>query len=331
MDQFDRLVDAIRREPDRDDLRSALADELDRIGDPRFAEFVRLQCARATAAPGDGSHVAWTARERELWDQNGDAFIRRAVADPRAADDIHRNRFVSQIEFDRGLPHRLTTDARYFVDNEFGRLVLLACPTIRALTFKFERDALGDDEIARLVTPEFHRLTEMRFSFRQDQYSGGRRPFRPLSLAQAVSRAPLQGLKTLEIHAHAFEDEEFRELVKPNESTLVGLTQLLAGRNHLTAAGLRTLAASPILVGLKSLDLSGNPVGDSLAAVLPGATFAAGLKDLSVVGCDLSPRGLRDLARAVPGLERIVADESAATWRTRVYLGSVLRTPGGRG
>src|SRR4051812_35587257 len=64
------LLTAIREKPDDDAPRLALADWLDKHGDPERAEFIRVQCALAKIGPDDPDDPALEEREQQLLDAN---------------------------------------------------------------------------------------------------------------------------------------------------------------------------------------------------------------------------------------------------------------------
>ena len=73
MTDQDALLRAVRAHPDDDTPRLVYADWLDEHGDPRRAEFVRVQCriARADDDRPDSGFPSDVFRQYELWRVNG--------------------------------------------------------------------------------------------------------------------------------------------------------------------------------------------------------------------------------------------------------------------
>src|SRR2546423_107539 len=70
----------IKQNPDDDTPRLVFADWLGEQGETGRAEFIRLQCRRATLEPENPEASCLAAREREVLDRDGQAWL--APLDP---------------------------------------------------------------------------------------------------------------------------------------------------------------------------------------------------------------------------------------------------------
>jgi hypothetical protein len=77
------------------------------------------------------------------------------------------------------------------------------------------------------------------------------------------------------------------------------LTFLSLENNSLTAPAVEILAAWPGLVSVRQLMLGCNPLGDRGLTTLVWSPYLGELRELSVPRCDLTSRGITELARAV--------------------------------
>jgi uncharacterized protein (TIGR02996 family) len=239
----DGIFQAILDNPDDDHLRLVYADWLDDHGDSARAEFIRVQIALADAQGATRADL----HAREQW-------LRSAFENEWTAP-LHR--LVSRWDFRRGFVDEVRVEARAFADraDELFRLaplqrvalywradppherarfvsVLTACPHLRRLhTLDLSDGYLGSVGVQALAVCEhFTRLTNLNLSGNRIGPSG----------ARALTDAP-------------FLDQ---------------LTDLDLSRNDLGPGAIRSLSAAlrarleaDQSVQLRTLDLTGNPLG----------------------------------------------------------------------
>ena len=148
-------------------------------------------------------------------------------------------------------------------------------------------DALGLEAVVSL--PSFARLRTLKLCSVNS----------PSDLASwpRVSRDP--GLQSLAVHGH----------VGDQGADAVARCQWLSSLRHLDIAwvgprGLGSLASSPHLDRLQTLDLNGSPLGDAGLKILSRSRGLAGLEHLTMYGIGAGDKGLEALGRW-PGLNRL--------------------------
>jgi uncharacterized protein (TIGR02996 family) len=265
------FLEAICADPEDDGPRLVYADWLEEHGQPRRAEFIRLQIqlARGDATPdahaGLRQHERHQLRAYELeWTAPLHGLVRRA-------------------RFRRGFPECVTVTAEVFL--------------ARA------------DDIFRLAPVRHLILIDVHDPVRKLVRSPhlGRAPtleFRTLGDLRALVRSPhLEKVTGLILRFGGAEDDDARALASAR--TLPGLTALDLYRCGLTPAGIAALAASPRLAGLRELVLGGNteegePVeGDAVVELLTGPdSRLSRLERLHLSYSRISDAGARALAAA---------------------------------
>jgi uncharacterized protein (TIGR02996 family) len=100
-------------------------------------------------------------------------------------------------------------------------------------------------------------------------------------------------------------------------SPVSGLTELGVGWQHVTAAGVRALAKSPHLTGLRKLALPHNDLSPDAVAVLLDAPFAPRLTHLDLGDMSLAPAALELLSRSsvLENLLRLRVGTNSPFWK----------------
>jgi uncharacterized protein (TIGR02996 family) len=289
MTHHDAFLHSIIESPEDDAPRLIYADWLEERGDPRRAEFIRLQCRLAGMAEGDPARADLLDREWEL------LTVYRQRWQPQATSVLAKYPFGSA--FLRGFLARLNLPAAVLLENgdelfrtypleelrirdvggqlaEIARRPWLACVT--SLNLSHNR-LTRDDWEGLLDSPH---LTQLR---RLEIRSGCLDPER----VERLTRWP--GLRRL---TH-FSLDHYIDQDRPD------LT------NRLPPGWLPRL--TPQLEHLTSLHLNDTPLTEADVAQLAGAPELASLTHLRLVSCGLTPTGAQVLGRAsgLPALRNL--------------------------
>ena len=219
----DALFRAVLADPDDDAPRLVYADWLEERGDPR-AEFIRVQCERASLPAADPRAAELRARERALlaaYRRRWNGPLHRALA----AGPL-RNQVGARRRMIRGWAYR-----RGFVE---------------AVAMQLGAFLRHGDSIFALGPVQYLRLFE-RFVPAQATPPPTVRPW----IRELASCPHLARLRTLDLHGLALDDGAAAELAA--SPYLQRLTTLDVSQNRLTGRGLRALRRSRQLRGLRAL------------------------------------------------------------------------------
>jgi uncharacterized protein (TIGR02996 family) len=319
------LADIIEH-PDDDAPRLIYADWLDEQGRSERAEFIRVQCARAAHS----EDAALLRREQELLDEHGDAWRPEAPAWLRDNCEFHRG-FVTVVSgcsvgdwmrHGRDLVRQFPIEeVRFRADEPWEdphanacAAALAASPSLarlRCLILAYVH--LSSDGVRRLVTsPYLTRLTELSLA------GNG---LRTRLVEPLASSEYLPGLTDLDLRDNEIGDIGARILAATTRLTRLrslqlvntrlrdaglaalasgpwpDLAHLYLGHNSITDTGVRALVQSPLLAGLRTLDLRSNRIFGEGAHALAAAPGAANLTLLDLVGNPIEPAVISALRR----------------------------------
>jgi len=297
MTEGDAFLRAICEEPDEDTSRLAYADWLDEHGDHDRAEFIRVQCELALLpANADGRRLEVRANEllgRHMWEWVGDL-----------RDLVREHRFV------RGFVEEAEVDADVFLncpDNIFRQAPL------RKVFIRTTLELLP----AVTASPDLSRFRTLRLGLDLGDHG-----------ADIIAHSPLlMGVRELDLGNNALSPIGIETLAESSyltELTTLGLADNRLGlwnltgsffhlnhfpnlgvldlsRNEIGVEGVLALARSPAVLGLRTLMLSGNPLGSNGAWPLTTTTLLSEhgvLSDLDLTGCELGDAGAVDMAWA---------------------------------
>ena len=228
-DDQNRLLGAVRANPDEDTPRLAYADWLDEHDDPARAEFIRLQCRLAErerdkalpATDPDGQ------RARELEKQLGERWLAELPA----------IRGVRWSGFRRGFPGVAVTSATTLVSAapKVWAAAPVECATVTGLNANGARVLASSDVFGRL------RVLTL------DGYCVQREGEKPLRTLFHAPRAPAR--RRLNLPAGIGEAGVVAVVQSPH---LTGLEWLAVGSGGLTDAAVAALIAAPALRDLRS-------------------------------------------------------------------------------
>ena len=328
------LCAAIWASPHDDTLRLAYADWLDEHDRPERAEFIRLQCELAQLVYGEPAPAEMKAREAELWARHRAAWTaglpRRVKARPfrrgfpaPELNPISGPKFValSAAVLDPAplwamrllpTPKSLTAIAASPNLLRVGRLDLghvqnspkvaafLGSPNLHNVSELF----LGSSGVARNAVPALlanDALTNLAELDLEDTR------LTDDLLAGLVAAPRVARLRWLDLSSNSFGDPGLLALARsPHMTRLAGLVlaESLFRRWNRDQRGprfgtpaLREFCTSPILTGLRSLDLGNTELGDDAVRVFLETEHSFRLVALSLFGCGLSARSAEVLAR----------------------------------
>lgn len=232
------LLEAIKADPDDDQIRLVYADWLEERGNPR-AEFIRIQCELA-GKPVDLSRLPLVQRERELLVEHGNAW--------KAALPCG----IRNEPFTRGFVERAAMPAEAFLErvDQLFAATPLRHVALRTFSRPYQMEKLaGCSHLARLA------ILDLDHCLLDDG-----------DVAVLAASPHLAQLKTLSLSYNQITDAGAIALAL--SSRLSGLTFLDLSHNEIGEQGVQALADSPLGDKLTALDLSDNPIGMSgLAAV----------------------------------------------------------------
>jgi uncharacterized protein (TIGR02996 family) len=241
--------------PDDGAARLVFADWLDEQGDPDRAEFIRVQCAKARLAKPDDDFWPLGDREITLLDAHGTSW----------RDELAPALRGLWYCFERGFAES-AIDAQHLTAH--GHAIAEGPPLARLRVYARPRDARA---LARC--PAFTRCLSVTFD---GDLGGGDRLL-------AVLESPLL--------AHLTDLNGSRIVRRPEDiARLAGWTGLARLRGlRLNAgwraeSGLRDLAASPHVAGLRRLELHLVPADPEVLAAIGSSGSLAGLESLTVLG-----------------------------------------------
>jgi uncharacterized protein (TIGR02996 family) len=170
-----------------------------------------------------------------------------------------------------------------------GARLLADCPRLRSLrSLNVESNGFSPRGLVELLSsPHLMGVTDFRLAYcwledALDELFG----------AGGVWRFP-----KLDLGLTRLDDDGIRRLVSlPRVSILTDLN--LGSIRLLTIEGVRAVAGSPNLGGLKNLGLGSNKIGDAGLAALASSPGLAGLEGLNLYGCDVGDEGMRALAES---------------------------------
>jgi uncharacterized protein (TIGR02996 family) len=298
---------AIRENPDEPTGYLVLADWLEEHDDPARAEFIRLQCERASLPPPTNwSEQPCQRREQELLRLHGARWCRPLP--------------VEEIEFRFGMPATLRLQPQHW---QHAAEVLAWHPTIYQLRLVAPDHAEGDvAECLRqlLRCPDLERLRTL-FLNRVAGSVPGLSGFGEYDLPDCLARCPhLANLTTLELSFNQI--TEMGAMLLSLSPYLGRLVRLGLASNVIGPAGLRALLMSPHLTRLEELDVRGelvesefsNPgmlanIGDGVRW-LATTEAAARLRRLNIAMNNVNVESARLLAKS-PHLDRL---EGLVAW-----------------
>lgn len=275
--------------------------ESDAPADAARGELVRLQCALARLPADDPRRPDLVGREAEL------------LHEYRATWGAHLAGLAADWEFRRGVLDAVAVDAPAFLAR--GDELFRRAPIRRVRILDAARYA------ARLANCPFLASVRELDLCGNDLGNGG---------VNVLLRSPyLSGVESLDLSFNGICDGGVQILARA--AGLPRLRELALNDNgHVTGDGVRLLAGSPHLAGLRVLDVSGNDVGDAGVRAVVGSRWLTRLHTLRVfanhigdagvaalVGSDLFPRLLArdpavDLRQNAIGLAGATALATAA-------------------
>jgi uncharacterized protein (TIGR02996 family) len=285
----DAFVADIMEHQDDDAPRLILADWLEDRGGPGDAdraEFIRVQCRRATIVEGHFEELGLRLRAEHLLRANWGNWVRplaRIVGKTHTefwlVGDYHPE---SLHKFRRGFLYVLDLPARLFVER--GEEILRWAPIRRVRFFE-----------AGLVAGELARCPYLRWLERIDfiDYFGDPVNSRAMS---ALAQSPYLGaLRGLGLYRNNLGDAGAEALAAAR--WLPGVLVLELGENGLSARGASALAAAPLFRPLRLL-LGVNPIGDVGARALAISPVLSRLTTLWMDRCNLGPAAAQALAES---------------------------------
>jgi uncharacterized protein (TIGR02996 family) len=292
MTQEDAFLEAITEQPDDDAVRLVFADWLEENGQPRRADFIRVQCVLARTGrecntPPDRALLSrekfllewnrrhWLAPLRELWEKTRrrPTLVERVVnwfsppASPISWEEevTFRRGFPESIclevmefvthsdEFFKALP--LLRDLRLFLLGPHYLSLLLDCPYLARLSGLHLHDGGWCPEQTAQVAccPGLVRLKELTFACR---------PFDAHCVQRLVEGPLLRQLDVMSLATYAY----------------IGQSEWLEGT--LDDCAVRILADSPRCSNLKRLSVHFSRMGDEAARAIAFSPHFSGLTEL---------------------------------------------------
>jgi uncharacterized protein (TIGR02996 family) len=276
------FLDAVLARPDADAPRLVYADFLEQSGTPADAargELLRVQLAAAHAA--DPTTVAVLKnRERELHERHYESWTAALRG------------FVSGVVFRRGIPDVVSIPAAEFIDRGDELFELLPVRHVHLTN--------AAECLLRLVhCPHLGRVRELNLSC-NDLGNGG--------VHVLVRSAHLKHVGALDLGFNGLDDDGVKALAAA--SGLPALRELALNDNgQVTSEGVRAVAESPFLGGLRSLDLSGNDVNDLGVRALAASRCLPALESVKLAGNHIGDAGVVALA-ASPLLARCLKHDT---------------------
>jgi uncharacterized protein (TIGR02996 family) len=155
MTEEDALLSAVGAEPDDDTIRLAYADWLDEHGRPERAEFIRVQCERASGRGDRDRRTELLKRSMQLIQRFGRDWY---VGDwPEAGGHV-----VTGYSFDRGFVETVSLADRPLYDADIERIVDTRPLFALVRSFGVSSSRVGDEGLAAIAnSPRASRLTRL--------------------------------------------------------------------------------------------------------------------------------------------------------------------------
>jgi uncharacterized protein (TIGR02996 family) len=319
----DRLLDAIRDEPDEDLPRLIYADWLDDHRQPERAELIRVQCVLA------GERPTTKARGRE-----------KALLAAHEGEWMGALALLPGLSFQRGMAAVEWKSPKQFVEGaEF--LTAAGDPAwVVERRLKLDRFTVDEPGLEALVRdPHFALLTHLELEGREKLTAASARVIAesPLSAhlrglalenaelgpagAKALANSPhLRRLRHLSLSGARLEPKGLTALMSSKH--LEGLTQLILNYTAPDEEAMRALAAAPGPARLANLNLGSNKIGDARLRRLLGAPWVGRLADLRLPGNVIRDGGAEAIAgcAALSGLRRLNLNVNSLTDRGALAL-----------
>jgi uncharacterized protein (TIGR02996 family) len=264
------FLEAICTDPEDDGPRLVYADWLDEHGQPDRADFIRVQITLARMAQDDTRRAELEAREKELRRRNHSWWRGPNVPDWLRAQGRIKG-------FDRGFWESVEIDPLF----EFGTRPVTRHGGIhlrandQPVTAEQLREALSLNpfrrltlnaataDVARAVAAAPHAASLRSLALIGAGMHGCIQDARAVA---ALAASPhLARLDALHLDAHPVGDDAARAFAR---GKIRGLTHLAMSACWLEDSGVAALAESPVVAGLRVLDLSYNCFGEAGARAL---------------------------------------------------------------
>ncbi len=285
----DAFVADIQEHPDDDTPRLILADWLEdrgAPGDADRAEFIRVQCQRASLVEGNTEERALRHRAEQLLQIHWDNWVRplgqlvgRSHTEHWLAGDYHPE---AVHKFRRGFLYVLDLPARRFLDHA-GEILRLA--PIRHVRFF----------AAGAVAGELAGCPHLRWLERIDFVDYFIEPIDSSGMAALAQSPYLGALRGLGLYRNNLGDAGVEALAAAR--WLPGVLVLELGENGMSARGAIALARAPSFRPLRLL-LGVNPIGDEGTCALVSSPVLSRLTTLWLDRCNLGPAAARALAES---------------------------------
>jgi uncharacterized protein (TIGR02996 family) len=239
------LLQAIRAEPDNEELRLIAADWFEERGDPR-GEFIRVQCAlERLLSPQHPTYAVLKARERELLAANVRRWngpLHRQLADTPLRGQVKgRRALVQGWTYRRGFVEVLRVEARAFLEQAE---VLFQLGPVRHVRLRRAGGVI--QQVAQC--PSLDRLRTLDLCGNGIGDEG----VRALATSSNLAR-----LTTLNLRANGITSDGARALA--GTRSLANLAALELSYNNIHADGFRQFVVSPHLPQLNAVHVDGNP------------------------------------------------------------------------
>jgi uncharacterized protein (TIGR02996 family) len=309
------IADIVER-PDDDAPRLIYADWLQDNGDPDRGEFIRAQCelARKRVAGGKERRKELNQRVEKLFYANRDRWVTTfgSWCSPHL------------IDWSRGFPHRVWLEPTMTAAAEALPAQVAAAP-IHQVYLKVRSVSAGEGAVLA-ACPALARLRGLQLygsvggataPAEQQRYRNELRVLlrsehlRQLAEFESTQLAldndalapvlTMENLSVLRLYSNRLDDQATKLICQ--SPVAARLTELMI-TEQTTVRTARTLAQTPDLAKLQSLDLGQSLIGDTGARHLAGAAHLAGLRSLNLYSCDIGNAGAAALA-ASPYLSRL--------------------------
>jgi uncharacterized protein (TIGR02996 family) len=321
----DALMRAVIDQPDDDGPRLVLSDWFEENGDPRRAEFIRVQIELARVGAGDRPRLEkLAARERELyaartpdWYEGVPKWALEQVANRHGTRESRKSSRGCKVVFRRGflsalicapaewlgagpLARSIPLESLYINESDAERLARVAeAPHLAGVTALLVGIDAPGSVPALLGSPHLANLRWLAFDHANQSWSSKAGDAVVAQLAQMPGLAGLEGLwlSFMEIQRAAL-----RALARSRY--LTRLRALDLGFNILGDAGVARLVSSPVVANLTSLQLHNGRFGTPAALAVAASPHLARLEHLDLGWNQIGTEGAEALA-ASPHLSRL--------------------------
>lgn len=240
----DSILELVRTSPDDDGPRLIFADWCDETGDPSRGEFVRVQLALAKLSDADRRRPQLLRREAELLTAHAARWVEslRGVA----SGPVFRRGFVDEVK----------TTARQFATQADALFALAPVRHLHLLDLSDYLPALRSRHLSKLIG-----LTVFAQRVDSGRTGDGR------LVGELAESLHLSGLKMLRLGRNRIGDAGVARLA---EADLRSLEELDLRENDLTDAAAGVIARTDTFAGLRRLELAGNSMSPTGAAVFAG-------------------------------------------------------------